>query len=458
LIETKKGKLKILHNGYSYHFHKQDSEKKQWRCVNRKCTGYMYTNFNNDIIKIIDHNNCEKNYNKNEALFIRNNIYKRSRLTNEKPRDIIISELKIAPSVIIKEFPKMNILNDKITEYRKKHNINIISGDIPENVKFTFSNEKFLQFDSGLNDPKRYIIFTTETHLVYLENAINWYCDGTFRSCPKEFTQLYVIMGDIKNITLPLVYIFMKDKSKASYLNVFSYLKSKIKNKKKFNITIDFEMAALCALKEVFGDSDIYGCFFHFTQLLFRSIQRLGLVSEYKKNVYFREIFRMIVSLSFVPLENVKDEFHKLDFYIKSKKDICNIYDFWNNFKNTYGKYIFEKEGDFSIFSVKFWSVYERIKNDLKKTNNVLEGWNRSLNASIYQHHPGIYEIVMELKKQHALVENKINKLFIDMTNENNNNESYDMVLIKKTLTKYNEYYGIGFLKAIAANLKLKEI
>ncbi|KAG0441727.1 hypothetical protein DMUE_0837 [Dictyocoela muelleri] len=103
----------------------------------------------------------------------------------------------------------------------------------------------------------------------------------------------------------------MKNKSKVSYVNAFSYLKSKIKNLKKFNITIDFEMASLSAFKEVFGDSKIYGCFFHFTKLLFRSIQRLGLVNEYKKNVYLREIFRMIVALAFVPIENIKDEFLK---------------------------------------------------------------------------------------------------------------------------------------------------
>ncbi|KAG0440655.1 hypothetical protein DMUE_1575 [Dictyocoela muelleri] len=122
----------------------------------------------------------------------------------------------------------MNILNDKITEYRKKHKINIISGDIPENIKYTFSNEQFLQFDSDINDPNRFIIFTTETHLLYLENTRSWYCDGTFRSAPREFTQLYVIMG-ICNSTQPLVYIFMKDKSKVSYVNAFSYLKSKMK-------------------------------------------------------------------------------------------------------------------------------------------------------------------------------------------------------------------------------------
>ncbi|KAG0436363.1 hypothetical protein DMUE_4265 [Dictyocoela muelleri] len=126
----------------------------------------------------------------------------------------------------------------------------------------------------------------------------------------------------------------------------------------------------------------------------------------------------MIVALAFDPIENIKDEFLKLDFYINSNKDIGNIKDFWNNFGNLYDKYIFEKDGNFSIFSLEFRSVNERITIGLKKTNNVLEGWNRSLNASIYQHHPSIYKIGSELKKQHSLVENKINKLFIETNGE----------------------------------------
>ncbi|KAG0434831.1 hypothetical protein DMUE_5010 [Dictyocoela muelleri] len=122
----------------------------------------------------------------------------------------------------------MNVINDKITNFRKRMNINIVEGDIPENVKFTYSNEILLQFDSGINDPERYLIFTTKTHLTYLNNANNLYCDGTFRAYPRNFTQIYVIMADIKNIIVPLVYIFMKTKSKNSYKKALNFLKSKM--------------------------------------------------------------------------------------------------------------------------------------------------------------------------------------------------------------------------------------
>ncbi|KAG0422724.1 hypothetical protein DMUE_6183, partial [Dictyocoela muelleri] len=123
----------------------------------------------------------------NEALNLRNNMYKRSIKTNEKPINIVKSEMKIGSPLIIKEFPKIKVLNHKITEFRKRMNFKIVSGDIPENIKYTYSNDLFLQFDSCLEDTERNLIFTTETHLNYLNKSSVWYCDGTFRSCPLKF-------------------------------------------------------------------------------------------------------------------------------------------------------------------------------------------------------------------------------------------------------------------------------
>ncbi|KAG0439991.1 hypothetical protein DMUE_2063 [Dictyocoela muelleri] len=107
IILTKRGKDKLLYQGFAYHLHKKLLDKKAWRCVDRKCKGFIYTDFNYVIIKYIDHDKCNKNYNKNEALNLRNNMYKRSIKTNEKPINIVISEMKIGSPLIIKEFLKI---------------------------------------------------------------------------------------------------------------------------------------------------------------------------------------------------------------------------------------------------------------------------------------------------------------------------------------------------------------
>ncbi|KAG0435481.1 hypothetical protein DMUE_4711 [Dictyocoela muelleri] len=129
--------------------------------------------------------------------------------------------MKIGSPLIIKEFPKIKVLNDKITEFRKRMNFKIVSGDIPENINYTYSNDLFLQFDVGLEDTERILIFTTETHLDYLNKSSVWYCDRTLRSCPQNFSQIYVIMADGNGYNFSFVYIFMKNKIKLRIYRVF---------------------------------------------------------------------------------------------------------------------------------------------------------------------------------------------------------------------------------------------
>ncbi|KAG0439891.1 hypothetical protein DMUE_2132 [Dictyocoela muelleri] len=142
---------------------------------------------------------------------------------------------------------------------------------------------------------------------------------------------------------------------------------------------------------------------------------------------------------------------------MKKNETIRNIQAFGDNFKESYGKNIFKLNSDFIIFSPQFWSVHKRVINDLRKTNNVLEGWRRSLNASIYQQNPSIYETGMILKKEHAMVDNKISKLLINLCYENNNHKVNSHSNEKHIVLKYCEYYDLDFLKAIGLIMNLKE-
>ncbi|KAG0442198.1 hypothetical protein DMUE_0457 [Dictyocoela muelleri] len=125
---------------------------------------------------------------KNEILYKKNQIKLRALNTNERPRDIIVKYMGINNYILKNENIMTKSLNDLITATRKKHNINIIKDDIPENIKYTYANELFLQFDSGSSSTERYLIFTTDTHLQHLKHSELWFCDGTFRSCPKKFS------------------------------------------------------------------------------------------------------------------------------------------------------------------------------------------------------------------------------------------------------------------------------
>ncbi|KAG0438881.1 hypothetical protein DMUE_2819 [Dictyocoela muelleri] len=175
------------------------------------------------------------------------------------------------------------------------------------------------------------------THILYLEKSEVWYCDGTFKSCPRNFEQIYTIMGSFRVYNLPFVYIIMKNKSFKSYFEAFDYLKSLIQNSTKF-ITIDFEMAAFIALKKVFVNAEISGCFFHFNEILFRNIQKFGLKSYYKSNSEFRECFKLFLSLALVPKDHLTDEISKIENHIQSNINIKEIHVFWKISKKDIAK------------------------------------------------------------------------------------------------------------------------
>lgn len=73
---------------------------------------------------------------------------------------------------------------------------------IPEIYKFTNKNELFLSYDSG-NNENRILIFTTISNLNLLQESDNWLGDGTFKTVPSIFSQLYTIHSYKSDCVVP---------------------------------------------------------------------------------------------------------------------------------------------------------------------------------------------------------------------------------------------------------------
>jgi hypothetical protein len=67
---------------------------------------------------------------------------------------------------------------------------------------------------------------------------------------------------------------------------------------------MDYEIAARNAVIAVF-DCEWKGCFFHFTQCVWRKVQTQGLQLEYKENAAIRTYIRRIAALPLIPVERV---------------------------------------------------------------------------------------------------------------------------------------------------------
>ena len=77
-------------------------------------------------------------------------------------------------------------------------------------------------------------------------------------------------------------------------------------------VTIDFKIAAIEALKSSFPNANKKGCLFHFSQTNWQKIQSVGLAKEYRQNTDVRNILKSFVVPALVPEEDILLGFQKL--------------------------------------------------------------------------------------------------------------------------------------------------
>ena len=82
---------------------------------------------------------------------------------------------------------------------------------------------------------------------------------------------MYSIHGSVRGKKLPLVYSLLPNKNQETCEELFRIVKQPVERKPK-SITIDFEKAAENVFGALYPKRDIFGCFFHFKQCIWRNI------------------------------------------------------------------------------------------------------------------------------------------------------------------------------------------
>ena len=75
----------------------------------------------------------------------------------------------------------------------------------------TTTGENFIISDDNM------LMFSTDANLRHLSNADTWFCDGTFKSCPKLFKQIYTVHAQVDGEMFPLAYTLLPDKKQTTY-------------------------------------------------------------------------------------------------------------------------------------------------------------------------------------------------------------------------------------------------
>ena len=84
---------------------------------------------------------------------------------------------------------------------------------------------------------------------------------------------------------------------------------------------VDFEAAAINAIRNILPRTDISGCFFHLLPNLWKHVQRAGLRKRYMNDPQFGSQSCMIATLGFVPPQDLVNSFDELCVVIRNHYD-----------------------------------------------------------------------------------------------------------------------------------------
>ena len=336
-------------------------------------------------------------------------IREKAKQTNECPRAIIQAAAATVSAECAANMPSYDALR-KLCNRQRDFGPNpscIRELSVPMELQRTLRDEEFLGFDSGTDDPDRYLLFTTERNLDILERSEVWHADGTFKCSPALFYQLYSIHAVFKEHTLPLVFILLQNKTQEQYIRVLNQLRNLNALLTPREVIVDFEKASINAFKAVFPSVSVKGCFFHFSQANWRKIQDLGLSSIYRDEETVRTTIKSFVSLALIPMMDMDIGFEKLLENLDERLEPFVHYfeDTWMGRVGRLGK------KSKPLFEPALWNQFENARDGKQKTNNSVEGWHRAFQMGMGCAHPTICKFIQYLRNEQSLTENRITRI-----------------------------------------------
>ena len=133
---------------------------------------------------------------------------------------------------------------------------------IPPEYQQTAAGEAFLLHDTG-NGDNRILVFATNENIQLLAESQSWFMDGTFKTSPELFFQVYTIHTEYCLVSMP--FFPTNNKLQPTYHRLFEILKEHQNALAPQNVMVDFKLAVLKAIDASFPDSRKKGCFFHFS-------------------------------------------------------------------------------------------------------------------------------------------------------------------------------------------------
>src|SRR5438132_4762905 len=474
VVTSLRGGIKINVHGYLMVKDKNRNNKYYWYCEQRdalQCKGRATTILNGEqhyLQDTSDHNHAPE-ASRFDIVKTINTMKEKARETDDQPAQIIQNAISSTSSSqeVYTYLPSNEALRKSINRIRRtdlppepQSLWNII---IPENMKKTLDGSNFLVKDSIIGED-RTLLFTTVTNVHNLEQSHFWIMDGTFRTVPTLFRQLYTIHGRIgsgeNSRIVPLVYALMSSKSRGCYERLFQDLidfsdEQDIHLQPQFIMT-DFEQAAINAANTKFQGAQNKGCLFHLAQSVYRKIQSFGLATQYGTDENFSLSIRQIPALAFLNPSEIPEAFDQLKNDIPEEANRV-VQWFEDNYVHGRVRRTLRNGNiirDAPMFPPLFWSVVDNIEYTFPRTINSVEAWHRRWEVLVGRDHVGIFKIIKDIQKEQNKVQLEIEMVLRGTPRPSQRQRDRDReTRIQTILNDRSNRSIMDFLRGIAYNI-----
>ena len=287
------------------------------------------------------------------------------------------------------------------------------------------------------------LLFASNEQVTLLQTATEVYFDATFKVVPTIYYQLFTMFVPFADAAFPVVFALMSRKTRALYSAVFQKIKDLVPDFAPTSAMADFEEASVSGFRDVFGDINVAGCWFHYAQSIVKRVNKVGLREAYTSNDEVSGIVHCLVSLPLLPPGEISAAVSDVQAQLDSTSPhasqlqqlIAYVKRQWIN-KRTIGP--------------------ERlsVRDNRSRTNNVLESYHAALRRRIKVAHPNLFSFLSHLQAATADQMHDVarirNGLNIRRPKRKSNivNESR----IKACLTRFDTgaYNRLQFLRAVS--------
>ena len=357
---------------------------KTWRCENRMCTSTVKTQ-NDTFINEPGAHNHDPITGKTEVAAIRDEI-RASATRSEDPPVRIVSRL--ASNVSLASASQLPLVSSITREIRRIRQSQM--NEIPRlRLEQTTEGYPFLRIKHN-----NLYIFAAATDVEWLSRCVDWFADGTFKTVPHEFMQMYTIHGFDGERTRPCIFALMSRRTLSDYEQLLGNILMLFPFLRPLRIMLDFEQAAITAFQTAFPHATVNGCAFHFNQSLWRSIQRNCLAAQYNTDTVLRNQVSLLFALPYVHPEHVFEAF--LMIKQQSTPALANVLKY---FERMYVGRLTRRGVSQPSFSHLFWNLSYRALFGIPRTNNAVEGFHNKFRCIIGAPHPPLSLFMRKLSE-----------------------------------------------------------